>query len=358
MNKKGIILIVSYMVIGVLIVLGIGFIARTMTEANAAQRYAESVHAFWASEAAISQALTELRADPSVTGGSGSLSTSNSRYSFDVEDLGDTLKVTAHGFVPASGAARIERVVEVIMSNEVPDNFYDNAIYSAGDVDFNGDCYTVDGNVIYANENDIEHPENITGTLAQEAEDILPRFAFEGLLEISQDQKQDPEDPEDPGNVYDDARLKLVQQGKDFFPSSFWFTEPTDPEDPTTGVPNIIYVMTDLQLNGEIGDVGGFFVVVGDVITNPDEIEDLTINGRGLIDGVVYTRGTFRVNGGGGGDLNVVGGIWAGEEARLNGSVGIAYNESYMSAIEGLNIEVDLKIVSWRDTQNPLSVSP
>jgi hypothetical protein len=143
----------------------------------------------------------------------------------------------------------------------------------------------------------------------------------------------------------------------DSFPDSFWYSEPTDPNDPTTGTPNVVYVESDLELNGNVGTIGGFFVVAGDVITNPDDTSDATINGNGEIDGVVYTLGEFRINGGGGG-LNVNGGVWAGEEARLNGNAHIAYTEDYMAALEALDINVEVQITSWRDTQNPYKISP
>ncbi|MBU0549141.1 MAG: pilus assembly PilX N-terminal domain-containing protein [Candidatus Omnitrophica bacterium] len=357
MNKRGVALIAAYMVIAVLTILGVGFIVRTINERNIAQRYVDSVHAFWASEAGISRALSELRINSSLSGiDLWSATLTNGSYSVDVEVDGEMLKVTSHGFAPA-GVSRVERAVEAMMSKSVPSDFYDHAVYSGGDVDFNGDSYSVTGSttdacsgdagdVLYADQDDIEHPENISGSLTQDTTaSPLARFDFQELLTISQSQ----------GNVYDDARLQDVQQGQDSFPTSFWHTDPTDPEDPTTGVPNVVYVETDLQLNGNIGEVGGFFVVVGDVITNPDDVEDMTINGNGTIDGVIYTLGTFRINGGGG-NLNINGGVWAGEEVRLNGNAQISYNCDFMSAIEALDIDAEVQIISWRDTQNPFGL--
>ena len=148
-----------------------------------------------------------------------------------------------------------------------------------------------------------------------------------------------------------------VKIGDDSFPDTFWYSEPTEPSDPTTGTPNVVYIDSVLSLNGNVGTLGGFFVVVGDVITNPLNTEDLSINGNGQIEGVVYTRGVFRINGGAGG-LNIDGSVWAGEEARLNGNSHVSYNPYFVQSIEGLPIDFDVQIVSWRDTQNPYRISP
>ena len=348
MNKRGVALIAACMVIVGLVILGGGVMTRAFSERRLTQRYVDSVKAFWLSEAGVSRALNELRADFSVPATPWSGTLTQGQYSVEVEAVGQMRKVTAYGYVPNTAAARVERIVEAMISGGTPSNFYDNAIYSAGDVDINGNRYSVTGDVLYADVLDVNHPGNITGAMTHDP-DISPlaRFDFEELHTISAAQ----------GNVYDEARLDDVKKGDDSFPGSFWYIEPTDPADPTTGTPNIVYVETDLQLNGNIGTVGGFFVVVGDVITDPEDTEDLTINGIGQIEGVVYTRGTFRINGGAG-ILDVDGGVWAGEEARLNGNAHIAYNQDFMAAIEGLDIEVEVQIVSWRDTQNPYMVSP
>lgn len=350
MNRRGVALIASYMVIiAVLTILGIGLITRSVSEGNIARRYANSVKAFWASEAGIARALSELRANFGASGNglwSGNLV--QGCYEVDVEN--ETIngqmykKVTVRGFAPATSSE--PRIIEAMMSKYIPPEFYDNAVYSAGDIDLNGNSYSIDGNVLYADT--IENTDNITGTITYDPQaSPLARLDFQQLYTISEGQD----------NIYDEARLDDVKKGEDSFPDSFWYSEPTDPNDPTTGTPNVVYVESDLELNGNIGTIGGFFVVAGDVITNPDDTSDATINGNGEIDGVVYTLGEFRINGGGGG-LNVNGGVWAGEEARLNGNAHIAYSEDYMSALEALDINAEVQIASWRDTQNPYKISP
>jgi len=108
-------------------------------------------------------------------------------------------------------------------------------------------------------------------------------------------------------------------------------------------------VTTDLVLNGDIGTIGGFFVVVGSVLTDPQTVESTTINGTGQVLGAVYTTGEFRVNGGGQNGLSVDGGVWAGALARLNGSVTVQHNASYLQAIQALNINPAVQLLVWRE---------
>jgi hypothetical protein len=95
---------------------------------------------------------------------------------------------------------------------------------------------------------------------------------------------------------------------------------------------------------------GGFFVVGGEVVY------DATISGNVGIDGAIYTRGRFTINGGGNA-LNVDGGVWA-SNATLNGAVEIEYNQEYMNAIRNLNIDTDFQISSWKDTQGLHPIIP
>jgi hypothetical protein len=360
MNKKGIALILGFVVITVLTVLSAAVVSRSISESKSVQRQVESTQAFWAAEAAVNRTLVELKNNYTTTGtGLWPTTLSQGRYSVDIADVTIGSKackrVTARGFFPATGQASSERILEAIIEKYIPANFYDNAVYSAGTVDFNGNSFIVrndiaetnpcsdptnpppcNDTVLYAGAFEVQKPENIIGAPSVQDTTISPlaMLDFEQLLAISQSQ----------GNYYDAARLAA----NDPFPSSFWYSP---------GVPNVVYVGGDLTLNGNVGTVGGFLVVAGDVITNPAGEYDATINGNGVIQGVVYTRGEFSVNGGGGG-LNVDGGVWAGHEVELNGNATITYNKDYMDAIKGLNINPNVQINSWRDTQNPYSLAP
>lgn len=348
--KKSIALIAGFMVIVVLVGLSAATISRSVTENYLARQHRDAFESFWLAEAGVNRALSELRDNYSASGNNlWQTALGNGGYTVDVAVEGQSRRITAYGFVPSTSPYRAQRQIEVVMTKSIPPGFYDNAIYSAGGLDINGDAYNVSGDVLYAGDFDVDHPENIVdGTITQDTSiNPLARLDFEQLYLISQAQ----------GNVYDADRLKEVQKNNDSLPTSFWFTDPTDPSDPSTGVPNVVYVTTDLQLNGSFGTVGGFFVVVGDVITDPEDTEDATLNGNGIVEGAIYTRGEFRINGGGG-VLNVNGGVWAGEEARLNGSADVVYNEEYMSAIGSLGIDASVQITEWKDLQNPYQVAP
>jgi len=84
MNKKGVALILSYMVIMVLTVLGTAFVARSVSENSIAKRYADSERAFWVAEAGLAQAyynalnnIAQPGASVSFGGGAYSVNTAD-----------------------------------------------------------------------------------------------------------------------------------------------------------------------------------------------------------------------------------------------------------------------------------------
>jgi len=324
-KNRGFVLIASYMVIVVLIILAVAFIAKSVSEANLARRKQRFIQALYLAEAGIDYAIVELRngtseANPVAT----SLSTIGDYDCQWALKSGSTSiwVVTSKGIVGDT-----EREVRVEMEKkDLPENFYDSALYICDDITFNGKSYQVNGDVVYGDELS-GSTEYVTGTITQDPSiNPLVSLDFAQLRDISAGQ----------GNVYDAERL-----ADDFLPTSFWYDEPA-------AIPNVVYIETDLTLRGNIGDVGGFFIVVGDVLTNPSATQDTTINGNGEIDGCIYTTGEFTVNGGGNG-LNVNGAVWAGEESTLNGNVNITYNGTYMSAIDGLSLSTDYQLILWEE---------
>ncbi|MDD5431369.1 MAG: hypothetical protein PHO70_00055 [Candidatus Omnitrophica bacterium] len=346
MNKKGIALIISFFVILVLSIIGSVAISRSISEGRVASKHLESAQAFWLAEAAMTQGVRQLALNYNFNGASArTRMVANNDiaggYFFEIAPdvtVPTDRVITAHGIIPfvAAGTPRTERIIQVTARRSIPADFYDNAIYSAGDITLNGNAYNINGNVRYAGS--ITSPSNITGTHTQDpAISPLAMLDFQQLLTISQSQN----------NVYAYVgnKLKNTVSGSQNLPTSFWFSP---------GVPNVVYIMGDLSINPSGGTVGGFIVVAGDVINDLTATQDTTLNGNGTVDGCIYTRGEFRVNGGGGGNLNVNGGVWAGElGARVNGSVNIGYNQTYMDALAGLNINPGVQVISWRDLQNP-----
>jgi hypothetical protein len=246
--------------------------------------------------------------------------------------------VTAHGNIPYGGSLRAKRILMANMTKyeTTPPYFYDNAIYSAGDVDINGASYDVDGDVYYGTCNDYnsnsicdaeENTVNIDGNVTYEPTiSPLARLNFDQLRAISQSQ----------GNYHNSTQLGGP------FPASFFMPDGT--------TPNVVFLEGSLDLSGKT-QVGGFYVVGGDVVY------DATLSGNVRVNGAIYTLGRFTINGGGN-VLNVDGGVWSGQTTTLNGNAKIAYNSTYMDAIDGLDIDTEIQITSWRDTQNPYALSP
>lgn len=359
MPRKGIALILSLLVITVLLILSTAILSKTIAEQRLTERYVRSTEAFWLAEAGVNRALYELRQNGfDVAEGTDvwSDTTSKGNYSIDIGPVvGDDRTVITYGYTPIADT-QMMRTIEVLMTKRLPPKFFGSAIYSAKDVDLNGKSYSIEGDVVYAGNVDGD-TSNINGELIHDPTvSPLPMLDFDQLHILSAMQ----------GNVWDAERLQLMQlerslpadQQTNTMPSSFWYQEPTDPTDPSTGIPNIVYVESDFPLNGNVGTIGGFIVVVGDIITDPDITDDIIINGCGDIDGVIYTRGVFRVNGGGSAELNVNGGVICGELGRLNGDANIIYNDFYMQALRDLNLGVEPRLANWKDKNPPYPLTP
>lgn len=335
-REQGYLLLQAYGALALLTVFALIVAGSAFTEGRVAQAQHAQVQALYLAEAGIDRTIVTLRDDNTWTTGFSEEPYGDwGHYSVTVEPSGTQWTLTSVGTVTAGGQSQ-SRTIEAVIQQALPANFYDNAIYSGDAVTFNGNSYQVTGNVLSGTHT--PEGDHVTGAFVHDPDaNPLPALNYQQLYDVAEAQ----------GNIYDADRLQDVQNHSDSFPTSFWQTLPSDPADPTTGVPNIVYVTTDLALNGSIGTIGGFFVVVGDVLTDPEAVEDATINGNGTVQGAIYTRGTFRVNGGGNG-LNVDGGVWAGEEARLNGAATVQYDSQYMEALQNL-LQADVEMVLWRE---------
>jgi len=348
-NKKGMLLIFVYLVIAVLSVLIGVFVFKNMWEAKIAARYKHNVMAFYCAEAALDKAIAKL---PSDTTGETNVALASiagdqqGEYSYSTSILiaGKRWQAESWGYVPNQAQAEATVHLEVIIAKkDLPDSFWDNAIYTAGNVRINGNAYDIDGDILYAGalQPSTLTPPNFNGTATNDSSiSPLLKLDYESLRSVAATQIK----PDGSDNLYTAAE---IASGNPPFPSDFWFDD-SDP-DPSNWVPNVVYVETDLVLNGNIGTIGGFFLVVGDVTTNPSASSETIINGNGEIDGCVYSTGQFRVNGGGNG-LNVLGGVWSGSDGvRINGSVTVQYYQPYMDAIRYvINPSSTLQVLSWR----------
>lgn len=323
-NKRGAALIICFMLITVLAILSTAILSASISENTFTKKYLESTQAFWLAEAGVNKALNTLRSNYGTTAVDNT-ALGVGGYSALIAANGDgTRTITAHGFVPFNSPFRQERILEVKMNklSIVPPNFYDNALYSASNVTINGTSYDINGNVIYSGAID-GSTVNINGTIAHDTSvSPLAALSYDQLRTLSQAQ----------GNYHNASDLNGP------FPVSFWYNE-------SAGIPNVVFLEGNLDLNGKTV-VGGFFVAGGEVTYNA------TISGNVNVEGCIYTRGNFTINGGGN-SLNVEGGVWTGTGATLNGNAKINYNTAYMQAIKNLGIDTNVQILSWKDTQNP-----
>lgn len=315
MNKRGVVLIICYMVIVVLSILGAAFLMRSISERSVVSKYFDSTQAFWLAEAGVSQALVEMEANDwkpvdielSLLG----------RGEYKVEKK-NASTIWAHGFIPSESTCQVERIIEL----SIP--YYGGVLFIVGDINISGDSYSIDGNVIYAGEANppiIPPPDNITGTVTYDPTiKQLDQLKFDQLRVLSQSQ----------GNYHDDEHLGPP------FPDSFWYSP---------GVPNVVFLEGPFTLTGN-NSVHGFFVVGGEAIY------DTTIAGNVSVDGCIYAQGDFTVKGGGG-VMNVTGGIWVGQNATLKGGITLEYNADYMSGVQALGMSKTKPKILWREAQNP-----
>ena len=357
MNKSGVALVLGFMVIAVLTILSIAIISRSISESRIVQRYVESTQAFWLAEAGVNRALYELKKNPNLSIGNNLLSPTPTlgmgKYNFDLVDKSgnpgvQTYTVKAFGCVPvdcncvstSDNNCRVSRVLQAVMNQYqvIPPAFYDNAIYSAGDVNIGSNC-VVNGDVFSGGT--VTGPVN--GDVTQNDPDLhnngLPALSFSVLRQISIDQ-----------GWYNPNTNKTT------YPTdSFWYEAPS-PSNPT-GTPNVVFVNGDFTLVGGKKVVKGFIVVGGDTIYNAE------IGGNASIDGCLYTRGNIWMHGGGGSVINIDGGVWAGGTTTITGNEQINFDppghgREYMEAIKNLGINTDVQINSWTDTQKPYPLTP
>jgi len=140
MNKKGFILVSSYMVLAVLIILATGFATKSIGEQRVAAKERDTVQALWLAEAGVDRAMTQL---PTLTGFSAALGTG--AYSVaDITNLGSNrYLIVSTGGVPATAVApnnaiRIVRAVVEQPVNDADPSDITAAITANGEVDVKG----------------------------------------------------------------------------------------------------------------------------------------------------------------------------------------------------------------------------
>lgn len=337
LNRKGSILISVYLVIFVLTIFIGMVVTRSINERKFFDISRERTNAFYLAEAAVDTAIFHLRGDYNGYSGTPSpASLGEGEYEISIATLDPTKKkITATGYIPSKAQERAKYSIEAITKKLTPPNFYDYAIYSAGDLRFTGNSYDVTGKAIYAGTGtDLGRISG--GATFDPSISPLAHFDFQILRDIAVAQ----------GNLYDATRLN----NHDPFPTNFWYQPPSDPDDPETGIPNVVYVEGALVLSGNT-TAGGFYLVVGNILQDPAVTIDTTMNGNVTVNGCIYTTGDFTINGGGNG-LNINGGVWTGTGADIKGNSKVTYNYDFMMSIKHL-VDINsagaaIQLLSWR----------
>lgn len=333
-KKQGAILIVVFMAVTLLVIISIGMFARMFSESRASERHRESTQAFYLAEAAVDKAISKLPLDTAPE--SGVALGPNGRYSLSITVLeaGKKWKVVGTGEVPLTPPVRAQKRIEAYLEKkDLEDNFWNNFLYSAGNVDFRGGAYSSTGDVRFAGS--LLNGQNVPLANRKYDPSINPlaMLDFDYLKQIATSQVR----PNGHNNYY--------PAGDTSFPTSFWF-------DQAAGIPNVVFIEGDLRISGN-STVGGFIVVPGNYIDPSADPNNVTITGNISVDGCVYTRGYFS-NKGGGNSLNINGGVWAGKYVDIRGGVVGQNNQVYMDAIRNnINPSTEVQVISWREEPVP-----
>lgn len=336
MNRKGSTIVLSLLAVMFLLSWTLTMFMRSAAELKATETSLTLQRAFHLAEAGVDSGYINLKKSLYWNDCSEEIFTQSISQNevFTYSSICDSvLRVlrTSGTFTDSKGFQG-NKQLEAIVGRPSPQDFYDVAIYGNENLDFNGNAYIVDGTVITNYDGELENMDNVTGDVIQ-TDDSFPQLDMEYLHSIALSQ----------GHVYSGVTLHNAD-----IPETFWYVEPTDPLDPSTGVPNVLYITSDLTLGPHINTIGGIIIVAGSEMI-PSQIDgDTSARGNITINGILYTTGNFTVNGGGN-IFNVNGSILAGGIATLNGNVDVSYNVIYSQAFENLAVTTELEILMWRE---------
>jgi len=351
-NKTGIVLVIALAFLVLFTTIAILHITSTISDFNIAKRSTYSFKAFFLAQAGLHKALYELRL-PGNWGwpGEGPVSmdwpedsgVSKGEYTVAVivSPTNPSNKlITSTGYYPKSTGSHVRRVVqlEVTPPSNLPSWFFDTVIFAGGNVD-----------ITKRDQIDIGEGVGIKyggtgGTTAEKTTETFPNLDFEALRAEALRQTSNGKT-----NVYTQADI----EAKRAYPTNFYYIQPNPDVPGDLGTPNIIYVEGDLAVKGNT-QIGGFYIVAGNVIADPIDEADSEIAGTSSIVGCIYTLGNFEISGGGNA-LNVDGGVWCRNNFSQGGNGKLSYNKTYMDAVEAIMImrnlatKVAIKSNSWKE---------
>lgn len=318
------------MMVVLLLLLGNIFFLNTTSQLRRADSERRNLQTFYLAEAGIDYALAQLKQDPQTAGSTNDFlyNINDNRtgdYSVDwANTSGTEWKITSTGIIKNSDSTiarqkKIEMVVNYIPPPD-PNDTFDNAIYTSGDISITGNSYTVNGDVTYGGNDGVEFEDNITGSYTSDPSiDPSTDFDVVALKAISQEQ----------GNYWNQDRIDSDTTLN--FPNDFYY-EGTTPAIVFIDVPNY-------QMSGTYFNNSGFWIING----------NMTINGNITIDGGVYIAGDFTLAGGGS-EINIDGAIITGGDVSMSGGRIITYNETRMNNLEEFLAGTgSFDLVSWEE---------
>lgn len=397
LGKKGFILIVTYLIIVILVIIfGATLIARTIGENAAAKRIKQLTQAFELAEAGIDRALRALKLDfdsPKESGVSITMGVLSSafdlpslvsasqivgqyKYRIDTTTSSDIRRIRAMGYVPNADNPAVTRWVEAYVERvSPPTGYFDNAIWTTGDVTINGDAYSVKGEDYTSSIDEIDNDSDLSIDEAGERDgvdndnDLVIDEAGEGgninyggqiigdVSNVAGDETKLSSDIKfyylnfdafrnmaiEQNNLYTATNLADKTYMKNYpFPTSYW-------RDAAKTEANVIYLEGDLDVSGNI-QLGGIFIVAKDVIASAGSAD---IGGTIDFNGIIYTLGDIKIHG----TVDLLGSVWSGAGgAELDGNVTLGLNYTYVSTFKKYitdNPSINLK--SWHEPKLPIA---
>lgn len=209
-NKRGSILIFSYIVVASMVAWGAAAMARTLSEQGTSQRFARLATAFQTAEGGLDQALVNLEDDPDWAGTDSAIQvTAGGYYEVDVEDdeSGYT-KLTITGHYPSTDTTAFgyqQRQIEAMVELQTP-SVFQYGLFGDEDVKIKKDITTDSYNSDDGDYEDQEPGDNGdlgTNSIEDDSVDIAKDTTINGQVLVG----PDAEDPNDVLKVARDVTI-------------------------------------------------------------------------------------------------------------------------------------------------------
>ncbi|MFH1504289.1 MAG: hypothetical protein ABIH08_02730 [Candidatus Omnitrophota bacterium] len=296
MNRKGVVLILSFFVIVSLTVLAGVVLTKSINENNLVKRHVKSIQAFWLTEEGIAQGLRDLPSTANVNGclsqARGCLQGDTCCYTASISQLTSAYyQIDSVGTVTLGTGGTVSKSLSIIARAELPSSSnFPHAVEVTGELIIKGQAYTINGTV---NEG--------------------AALSFSDLFEQSKEEVRSMAD-----NLYEDTLAESIS-------GITWVDVSSGGE---------LAVSGDLQ-----GD--GILVISGDA----------HFSGTVDFDGIIYIIGKLRMSG----TPTINGSVFAESETDVDTTISghVTLNHS-SEAISGALVYlqgVTAEIVSWRQFQ-------